>query len=109
MALFAAAFVVAPARCFAAPSPSEAGSTSGGRAVSRAGAGEWADRMLPLSPALVGLGEGGDRDILDGLQVTGHFHGQHFAPTLGDRPLPAARQRFIDLIARGVRPEGDAQ
>ena len=84
-------------------------SPKSGRAVSRAGAGEWADRMLPLSPALVGMGEGGDRDILDGLQVTGHFLGQHFAPTLGDRPLPAARQRFIDLIARGVRPEGDAQ
>ncbi len=84
-------------------------SPKSGRAVSRAGAGEWADRMLPLSPALVGEGEGSDRDVLEGLRVTGHFLGQHYAPTLGDRPLPAARQRFVDLIARGVRPEGDAQ
>ena len=84
-------------------------SPKSGRAVSRAGAGEWADRMLPLSPALVGQGEGGDQDVLVGLQVTGHFLGQHFAPTLGDRPLPAARQRFVDLIARGIRREGGAQ
>ena len=84
-------------------------SPKSGRAVSRAGAGEWADRMLPLSPALVGEGDGGDRDVFDGLRVTGHFLGQHFAPTLGDRPLPAARQRFVDLIARGIRREDDAQ
>lgn len=84
-------------------------SPKSGRAVSRAGAGVWADRMLPLSPALVGEGEGSDRDVLEGLQVTSHFLGQHFAPTLGDRPLPTARQRFVDLIARGVRPEDDAR
>jgi len=84
-------------------------SPKSGRAVSRVGAGEWADRMLPLSPALVGEGEGSDRDVLEGLRVTGHFLGQHFAPTLGDHPLPAARQRFVDLIARGIRPEDDAR
>lgn len=84
-------------------------SPKSGRAVSREGAGEWADRMLPLSPALVGKGEGSDRDVLDGLKVTGHFLGQHFAPSLGDRPLPAARQRFVDVVARGLKRGDDAQ
>ena len=75
-------------------------SPKSGRAVSRAGAGEWADRMLPLSPALIGEGDGSPSEVLDGLKVTGHFLAQNFASSIGDKPLPAARQRFVDLIAR---------
>lgn len=66
-----------------------------GRAVSRAGAGEWADRLLPLSPALVGAGAE-DEHIREGLRVTGYFL-EHRA-ALGARAIPAARQRLIDLI-----------
>ena len=75
-------------------------SLKSGRAVSRAGAGEWVDRMLPLSPALIGEGDGSPSEVLDGLKVTGHFLAQNFASSIGDKPLPAARQRFVDLIAR---------
>lgn len=75
-------------------------SPKSGRAVSRAGAGEWVDRMLPLSPALIGEGDGSPSEVLDGLKVTGHFLAQNFASSIGDKPLPAARQRFVDLIAR---------
>ncbi len=75
-------------------------SPKSGRAVSRAGAGEWADRMLPLSPALIGEGDGSPSEVLDGLKVTGHFLAQSFASSIGGKPLPAARQRFVDLIAR---------
>lgn len=72
-----------------------------GRAVSEAGAGEWRDRLLPLSPELLGTGTGDRAGVVQGLRVTGHFLTAQLAPSLGDRPLPAARQRFIDLLARG--------
>ena len=71
-----------------------------GRAVSRAGAGDWADRLLPLPAGLAGDALASPADILAGLAITGHFltrevHG------LGDPPvLPAARRRLIDLFSR---------
>ena len=71
-----------------------------GRAVSEAGAGDWAERLLPLSPALIGKGDGGDEELTKGLAVTGHFLSTRLAPALGDRQLPDARQRFLDILAR---------
>jgi DNA repair protein RecO (recombination protein O) len=71
-----------------------------GRAVSEAGAGEWAGRLLPLSPALVGGGEGTAAEVVEGLRVTGHFLETHLAPSLGDKRLPASRTRLVDLLAR---------
>jgi DNA repair protein RecO (recombination protein O) len=71
-----------------------------GRAVSAEGAGTWADRLLPLPPILLGQGTGPVEEILGGLRTTGHFLTQWLAPALGDRPLPAARQRLIDALAR---------
>ncbi|GAB5448853.1 DNA repair protein RecO [Gymnodinialimonas sp.] len=76
-----------------------------GRAVSRAAAGEWADKLLPLSPALEGLGTGLD-DVIAGLRVTGHFLETHLAPSLGTRPLPAARQRLVDVLERAAQASG---
>lgn len=75
-------------------------SPKSGRAVSRAGAGEWAEKLLPLSPALVGQGTGAREDIRDGLRVTGHFLSSWLAHSLGDRPLPPARERLVDLLSR---------
>src|SRR6056297_82004 len=69
-----------------------------GRAVSRAGAGEWADRLLPLPPCLLGDGPAPDAEIVQGLDVTGHFLRHHLAPQLGDRPLPDARARLVSLV-----------
>lgn len=64
-----------------------------GRAVSHAGAGEWADRLLPLPSLLGGTGNGG---LADALRITGHF--LHLG--LGqDRALPPARQRLIVRLA----------
>ncbi|QBY02841.1 DNA repair protein RecO [Rhodophyticola sp. CCM32] len=71
-----------------------------GRAVSRAAAGAWADRLLPLPECLLGQGPADARQIDDGLRLTGHFLAHHLAPSLGEKPLPAARQRLIDLIVR---------
>lgn len=71
-----------------------------GRAVSRGGAGDYADRLLPLPPCMVGVGAGDAAQIRDGLRTTGHFLQTWLAPALGDRPLPPARQRFVDLMSR---------
>ena len=75
-------------------------SPKSGRAVSRGAAGEWADRLLPLPPVLRGL-SGDKAQIAQGLQTTGHFLTHHLARSLGDRPLPSARQRLADLLSRG--------
>ena len=71
-----------------------------GRAVSREGAGDWADRLLPLPPELSGEGEGSRENVLAGLRVTGHFLESWLAPALGDRPLPGARGRLVDMLAQ---------
>ena len=78
-----------------------------GRAVSREAAGEWRDRLLPLPPVLRGA-EGTPREVLAGLAATGHFLSHHLAPSLGAKPLPAARQRLIDTLARRAGQEGAA-
>ncbi len=60
-----------------------------GRAVSTAGAGRWAGRLLPYpDPA----------NALAGLRTTGHF----LARALGDRPLPDARARLIAALGRAA-------
>lgn len=73
-----------------------------GRAVTRDGAGEYADRLLPLPPCMLRQGDAPDHEIAEGLRVTGHFLAEHLAPDLGNKPLPEARQRFVDLFLRGL-------
>lgn len=70
-----------------------------GRAVSRAGAGDWADRLLPLPGLMLG-GPATLPDVLAALTVTGHFLENRLAPSLGDRPLPPARGRLIGALQR---------
>ncbi len=71
-----------------------------GRAVSRGAAGDWADRLLPLPPFLLGQGPADTAELSAALVTTGHFLQHHLARDLGDRPLPEARQRFVQLLAR---------
>ena len=68
-----------------------------GRAISRAGAGKWADRLLPLPPLLLG-GPATLEQVVAVLGVTGHFLHAHLAPSLGDRPVPPARARLLDAL-----------
>ncbi|MHC0051867.1 DNA repair protein RecO [Actibacterium sp. D379-3] len=77
-------------------------SPKSGRAVSAKGAGDWADRLLPLPQCLLGQGPVRSEDIGEGLRTTGHFLHAWLAPALGDRPLPEARTRLIDLLARAA-------
>lgn len=75
-------------------------SPKSGRAVSRANAGEWADRLLPLPAVMRGEGEAGTGEILQGLSTTGFFLEHRLAPSLGNTPLPEARGRFLDVLTR---------
>lgn len=74
-----------------------------GRAVSAAGAGAWADRLLPLPQGLAGEGALAPADLRAGLALTTHFLTRELAHALQDRPLPEARARLIDLVARPAR------
>ena len=71
-----------------------------GQAVSRDGAGDWADRLLPFPDMLVGGAPDLDR-ARTALDVTGYFLEHRVAPSLGDRPVPAARRRFLSELAAG--------
>ena len=71
-----------------------------GRAVSRAGAGEWAERLLPLPELLLGRGGAPDEQIVQGFQLTGFFLREKLAAELVHKPLPEARQRFVDQFNR---------
>ena len=75
-------------------------SPKSGRAVSREGAGEWADRMLPLPPVLAGKGDASGTEIARALSTTGYFLEHHLMRGLGDKPVPSARARLVDLIAK---------
>ncbi len=62
-----------------------------GRAVSRQGAGEWADRLLPFpSPD----------NIAQSLRTTGYFLEHSLAHALGAACLPAARGRLLSQLER---------
>ena len=75
-------------------------SPKSGRAVTSEGAGESLDRMLPLPQILLGEGPDDDQAIVAALQTTGHFLEHKLAPSLGNRPLPDARARFLDALSR---------
>jgi DNA repair protein RecO (recombination protein O) len=68
-----------------------------GRAVSRAAAGAWADRLLPLPEMLTG-GPATPEGLVCGLHLSGHFLENALAPALGNRPLPEARRRLAALF-----------
>lgn len=80
-----------------------------GRAVTAAGAGAWADRLLPLPPFLTNPGDGTPANWLAGLRLTGHFLARdafgHY-----HRPLPPGRQMLVDRVAglASTRPEGSS-
>ncbi|MDB6176751.1 DNA repair protein RecO [Paracoccus sp. Z330] len=66
-----------------------------GCAVSRLGAGEWANRLLPLPGLLGGAGDNRGNGLAEGLAISGHFLEKRLAAELVGRPLPAARDRLI--------------
>lgn len=71
-----------------------------GRAVSRGAAGDWAARLLPLPPGLLGQGPLQGGELASGLALTGHFLNRGLQAVLHDRPLPEARARLIQMLTR---------
>lgn len=67
-----------------------------GRAVSRAAAGPYRERLLVLPPFLLRPGAAADTaaEVLDGLALTAHFLDRHVLTPAG-RTLPAARHRLV--------------
>jgi DNA repair protein RecO (recombination protein O) len=74
-----------------------------GRAVSRAGAGTLADRLLALPAFLVDPRRpAAAQEVAAGLALTGHFLERHLlAPAA--RTMPPARRRVVDRLAREAR------
>jgi DNA repair protein RecO (recombination protein O) len=77
-------------------------SPKSGRAVSEKGAGDWAERLLPLPPVLRGFMETDAAQIAQGFITTGHFLEAHLARDLGNKPLPEARARYVEAFNRSI-------
>lgn len=75
-------------------------SPKSGRAVNRDAAGDWAARLLPLPPVLLGQGPASPVELAQGFALTGHFLNRCLEPLLNGRPLPEARARLLELLAR---------
>lgn len=71
-----------------------------GRAVTRKGAGDWADRLIPLPAGLTGTGPLSPDQVRSGLTLTGFFLDRGLRPVLHEKPLPEARARLLDLLSR---------
>ena len=72
-----------------------------GRAVSRQGAGEYADRLLPLPDFLLGREPADPAQIQAGLRLTGAFLRRHLFDA-SERAMPNARERLVRQLARSA-------
>lgn len=86
-----------------------------GRAVSREAGAPYHDKLFPLPAFLLGLGEWEAADILQGLDLTGHFlsrhifanpHSRTLIPRDGD--LPQARHRLAEFYKKLVEKDESA-
>ena len=71
-----------------------------GRAVSRNGAGKWADQLLPLLPVMLGKNAENEEDIVRALEVCGYFFENHVCRSLGLKQLPMARSRLLEILKK---------
>ena len=56
--------------------------------------------VRPLPPSLLGQGPVIGHELVQGLALTGHFLNRGLQAVLFDKPLPEARARLIDMLAR---------
>lgn len=76
-------------------------SPASGRAVSRDGAGVYADRLLALPSFLLGRTPADPTQLNAGLRLTGAFLRRHLFDA-SDRPMPEARDRLLARLARST-------
>lgn len=76
-----------------------------GRAVSLSAGEPYREKLLKLPGFLIGSGGFGQADILDGMEMTGHFLDRHVFG-LQNQPLPAARARFLDRLKQSATISG---
>lgn len=69
-----------------------------GRAVSRAAAEPYLDRLLPLPPFLISASEPTADDVADAFKLTGHFLDMHVWMPRQAEP-PAIRDTFVALVS----------
>lgn len=75
-------------------------SPKSGRAVSRAAAEPYKNRLLPLPSFLSGRGNASPEDVRTAFRLTGHFLDMHLWSTRR-LPHPPTRDPLIDLLTRG--------
>jgi DNA repair protein RecO (recombination protein O) len=78
-------------------------SPASGRAVSRGGAGVYADRLLALPPFLLGRAPADAAQLNAGLRLTGAFLRRHLFDA-SERAMPEARDRLLARLARATAP-----
>ena len=71
-----------------------------GRAVSRDGAGKWANQLLPLLPVMLGKDTKNLPDTLRAFEVTRYFFQNHACRGLGLKKIPSARSMFLDTFKK---------
>lgn len=76
-------------------------SPKSGRAVSRNGAGAYADRLMKLPPFLLAGGAAEWGEIFDGLRITGHFLGRDILIERQAEVL-ASRERLLERLRRAA-------
>jgi DNA repair protein RecO (recombination protein O) len=78
-------------------------SPNSGRAVSRSGAGRYADRLLALPAFLLGRAPADPAQLAAGLRLTGAFLRRHLFDA-SERAMPEARDRLLARLARATEP-----
>ena len=78
-------------------------SPNSGRAVSRTGAGRYADRLLALPAFLLGRAPADPAQLAAGLRLTGAFLRRHLFDA-SERTMPEARDRLLARLLRSTEP-----
>jgi DNA repair protein RecO (recombination protein O) len=79
-------------------------SPTSGRAVSAAGAGRFAPRLLPLPPFLLGRAAADPDQVVAALRLTGSFLRRHLFDAT-ERRMPQARERLLARLSRRLNDE----
>ncbi|WMS43391.1 DNA repair protein RecO [Acuticoccus sp. MNP-M23] len=72
-----------------------------GRAVCRAAAAPYVDRLLPLPAFLAGDGPADAESVAGGFRLTGHFLATQIAG-LANKRIPPQRERFVSAVVKAI-------